>query len=1223
MNTIFRYVFNLGHSRGKRSLMPFLSVTFVILLSLSLVVPVLNGVSFFANATTSFDVPEPDILVSTEEELVTAIGALNDGEELVIWILSDIQLTKPLIIPAGIHIVLVSGDDGGMFKLIGANTFDTIIVASNGVLSLYDVIVTHNVGEIGRGVTIESGGEFIMYAGKIFGNTLDVPSGTAQTNIGGGGVCNFGVFTMFCGEIFDNAVTISNSYVNNGGGGGVYNVGTFVLDGGQIFGNTVTRPGGYTSCYGGGGGVFNYMGTFTMTGGEIYSNAVIRTNNTQDIHGGGGVFNYNSYFTMTGGVISQNEAYWGGGVYHFDSNNGIDTPYQYEFIMSGTAVISENTAIYGGGIDNSGIVILESGAKITNNVAITEVVVIGGNSYKNPGYGGGIYSSGLLTMEDGAEISGNYAPAAGGGVYVWANAIGTYRASAFTMNGGKIFDNGKPASLGDAVTTWGGGVAVVTSNVNIVFTMNGGEISDNEATNGGGVHVSGNEAYDGFGNLVQDIRVTFTMAGGKISGNKAESGGGIHNKDGSTVNLVGNAVISGNEAIYGGGIVNMGTHWNGNYWKSTLNMYGDAIISGNTATSYGGGIYNSDAEFNLAGGKISGNDAPYGGGVFNYYLSVFTMTGGVIYGNTAIRGGGVFNYDGIFNMKGGAVISGNAADNGGGIYTYSFYLSNAPVSISGDAVISYNTAVSGGGVWVAYANLTDVVVAEGVIFVGNQAQAAYDIDPNDANAVGIYAANIHGTVWSILGQGYNNYDISYTGGIEVVTYSVTVQDSYAAVSGAGRYPAGTSVTVNAGTRSGYTFSGWTITVDDITLENNPTATFTMPHTDVLIVANWTPQGNPGNPDTGDEDRYTVIYNGNGYTGGVVPVDGFNPYLTGSLVTVLSQGSLIREGYIFLGWATTPSATEAAYTAGQTFTITCDTTLYAVWTKALFTVEYQPGAHGTFDKQVTNGLSYGDPTPTAPKVTGEDGWKFTGWLPTVSATVTGNTIYIAQWEQETSLVPNDDKFVVTFIDWDGRILKTETVPYGGSATAPAAPLREGYTFIGWDRSYTYVTSDLTITAQYTLNTDDPLNVTPTQPPIPTPSAINDEAEQPLVWAFVNLALSIAGVVLAIIGVIYMLLKQHRLTDKQEKNVDTNNSTADDRDNTRQSNNKWLIAAAFALSIIGLTVFLLTENMNHQMTLIDKWTIINAVIFIAEIITILLYIQKQTKRHNQKYSTQNQP
>ena len=68
--------------------------------------------------------------------------------------------------------------------------------------------------------------------------------------------------------------------------------------------------------------------------------------------------------------------------------------------------------------------------------------------------------------------------------------------------------------------------------------------------------------------------------------------------------------------------------------------------------------------------------------------------------------------------------------------------------------------------------------------------------------------------------------------------------------------------------------------------------------------------------------------------------------------------------------------------------------------------------------------------------------------------------------------------VTFKDYDGTVLKTEQVNDGAMATAPANPTREGYKFTGWSCSFTNVTSDLEVTAQYTQNT--PTNPKPSKP-----------------------------------------------------------------------------------------------------------------------------------------------
>ena len=60
----------------------------------------------------------------------------------------------------------------------------------------------------------------------------------------------------------------------------------------------------------------------------------------------------------------------------------------------------------------------------------------------------------------------------------------------------------------------------------------------------------------------------------------------------------------------------------------------------------------------------------------------------------------------------------------------------------------------------------------------------------------------------------------------------------------------------------------------------------------------------------------------------------------------------------------------------------------------------------------------------------------------------------------------DTIVATFEDWDGTVLKQKTVARGGYVFAPADPVRDGCTFLGWDPAvFTGLTADTTFTAQY--------------------------------------------------------------------------------------------------------------------------------------------------------------
>ena len=63
-------------------------------------------------------------------------------------------------------------------------------------------------------------------------------------------------------------------------------------------------------------------------------------------------------------------------------------------------------------------------------------------------------------------------------------------------------------------------------------------------------------------------------------------------------------------------------------------------------------------------------------------------------------------------------------------------------------------------------------------------------------------------------------------------------------------------------------------------------------------------------------------------------------------------------------------------------------------------------------------------------------------------------------------PTVTTYTVTFMDHDGKILKTEKVEKGKSATAPDNIKRENFMFAGWDKKFDNVTSDMVITATYT-------------------------------------------------------------------------------------------------------------------------------------------------------------
>jgi len=76
----------------------------------------------------------------------------------------------------------------------------------------------------------------------------------------------------------------------------------------------------------------------------------------------------------------------------------------------------------------------------------------------------------------------------------------------------------------------------------------------------------------------------------------------------------------------------------------------------------------------------------------------------------------------------------------------------------------------------------------------------------------------------------------------VTTFGVTVNNSYSYPSGAGNYAAGKIITIDAGSRSNYSFTGWTVSGVTFANANNAATSFTMPANDVTVTANWSYNG---------------------------------------------------------------------------------------------------------------------------------------------------------------------------------------------------------------------------------------------------------------------------------------------------------------------------------------------------------------------------------------------
>jgi len=118
-----------------------------------------------------------------------------------------------------------------------------------------------------------------------------------------------------------------------------------------------------------------------------------------------------------------------------------------------------------------------------------------------------------------------------------------------------------------------------------------------------------------------------------------------------------------------------------------------------------------------------------------------------------------------------------------------------------------------------------------------------------------------------------------------------------------------------------------------------------------------------------------------------------------------------------------------------------------------------------------------------------------------------------------------------------------------------------------------------------------------------------------WALVNLILAIAGAILAIITAIRVLV--HKRDEKDEDGDEYERDyVEDDYEPEKEKEAKlrlvWILTSLIT-GILGIIVFLLTEDMRLPMVLVDRWTIVNAIIFILGVVAYI-FERKRDKDDN---------
>ena len=584
-----------------------------------------------------------------------------------------------------------------------------------------------------------------------------------------------------------------------------------LLEGSLITGNTLeSNDVSRASC---GAGVY-CDGVINMWGGTIshntaHSDLTLSESQWSDAGCGGGialVYVGNGplsdvvNFNMFGGTISDNTASnQGGGVYL--STFGLNVMY-----MTGGTIKGNTAGLNGGGI----CLDLSTSYNVTTGYDMYNVLdMVGGSVSDNSAgaNGGGIFNTGgsIVTVEGDALVSGNTA-ACGGGIYTEGSpGIDTPEANSIY---------GTSSSYGSAPDK-----APYVYHGSTMTLIQGGTITGNTATiAGGGAYNSGiGICYSPWqpGYYLGDLLGTTEISGGTITGNHAPEGGGCYN---TGILKVSGGTISGNEATSGG---------NGG------GVYNDASAY-NPPPALKAQLAKSDSLYEYI---TDPNDPDYNG-MYNAGQSWDDGNGNTVWGSPNLV---PLDYiaHGSLTISDAATVSGNTAQNGGGVYNSQ----DATTTVKAGAAIKSNSAAAdGGGIYTQ--DYTQLFVEQGATFSGNSAVLAAMRKPADD---ALYARQVQGTSWTApLTQGYNNFDINYSG----VKLTVKAESGGTADSQTNPALAAGTIQLKATPAAGYSFTGWSVESSaTVTLSSasDPAATFTMPYADVTVTAHFAPLSS--NPST--------------------------------------------------------------------------------------------------------------------------------------------------------------------------------------------------------------------------------------------------------------------------------------------------------------------------------------------------------------------------------------
>ena len=197
--------------------------------------------------------------------------------------------------------------------------------------------------------------------------------------------------------------------------------------------------------------------------------------------------------------------------------------------------------------------------------------------------------------------------------------------------------------------------------------------------------------------------------------------------------------------------------------------------------------------------------------------------------------------------------------------------------------------------------------------------ATFTVQPNTGLGAGDYSETL-----TISGSDGTSANVQLSFAVTEtapVTYTLTVELNGGSGNATdGEYPAGKDVNIDAGTRSGYRFVGWTSSNGGTFADpSSASTTFTMPAADTTITANWEYNGG-GSTGGSTTDYYRLTFDTNG--GSEISSIRRAEYTT----IDLTDYTPTREGYEFTGWYADEDLTEKI----TSIRLIRNTTVYAGW-----------------------------------------------------------------------------------------------------------------------------------------------------------------------------------------------------------------------------------------------------------------------------------------------------